>query len=255
MTELRSVMSEARRGLEVAVQHERVEVGAVRPYDGAQLVVHTHLGEEVRVGEGLEHGSTQLAFQVNVARATVAEAESEPVVTEHLYRCDAHEVHVPILRQRVDRLGSAAVLRALPISFQFLAVQTCPLVHEPECTTRQRADDHRPVANRDRGMMLGVLGVEMGRVVVIEVHRDHDAVEEADPGHVTIMRDGADGDGGSDSTTNARLEGKPEATRATTAHQQRPDGSGVTNRAHGRILCNGAGFGSDAAPPLPLSGL
>lgn len=63
MTELRSVMSEARRGLEVAVQHERVEVGAVRPRHGAQLVVHAHLREESRVGERLEYRPAQLAFE------------------------------------------------------------------------------------------------------------------------------------------------------------------------------------------------
>jgi hypothetical protein len=34
--------------------------------------------------------------------------------------------------------------------------------------------------------------MEVWRLVVVEVHRDHDAVEEADAGHGAIMRRGAD---------------------------------------------------------------
>jgi hypothetical protein len=35
--------------------------------------------------------------------------------------------------------------------------------------------------------------MEVGRLVIVEIHRDHDAVEEADAGHGAIMRRGADG--------------------------------------------------------------
>jgi len=41
-------------------------------------------------------------------------------------------------------------------------------------------------------MMLGVLCVEMRWFMVIEVHRDHDAVEGADPGHDAMMSDRSD---------------------------------------------------------------
>lgn len=46
---------EARRRLEVAVQDKRVEVCAVWPYDGSELVVHLNLRKEVGIGKGLEH--------------------------------------------------------------------------------------------------------------------------------------------------------------------------------------------------------
>lgn len=43
-------------------------------------------------------------------------------------------------------------------------------------------------------MILGVFGVEVGRVVVVEVHRDDDPVEEADARHGAIMSALADGE-------------------------------------------------------------
>jgi hypothetical protein len=47
-------------GLEVSVQYERIEVGSIGPYDGAQLVVHAHLCEIAGIGQRLEHGAMQL---------------------------------------------------------------------------------------------------------------------------------------------------------------------------------------------------
>jgi len=49
------------------------------------------------------------------------------------------------------------------------------------------ADEYRAVANRDRRLVLSVTRVEVWRLVIPEVHRDHDAVEEAYAGHGTIM--------------------------------------------------------------------
>jgi hypothetical protein len=43
-------MREARGRLEVAVQNERVEVGAVGPYDRSELIVHPSWRKEVGVG-------------------------------------------------------------------------------------------------------------------------------------------------------------------------------------------------------------
>jgi hypothetical protein len=42
-------------------------------------------------------------------------------------------------------------------------------------------------------MMLGVLSMKMGWLMIVEVHRDHNAVEEADPWRDAIM--GSDPDG------------------------------------------------------------
>jgi hypothetical protein len=180
-------MCQARGRLEVAVQHKRVEVGAVRPHDRPQLIIHTNLREEAGVGKGLEHGTMQLPGEVDIAGTAIAEAEPQSIVAENLGGRDAHEVHDPILRQRVDRLGSTTTVRPSPIRLKLQAMQCRPLAHELERTTRQLADEHRASLDRYYRTMLGVLSMEMRRFVIVEVHRDHDAVEDADPGHDTIM--------------------------------------------------------------------
>lgn len=196
-------MCEARGGLEVAVQHERVEVGAVGPYHRSKLIVHVNLREEVGVGERRKHRTMQLSREIDVTRDTIAEAEPQPIVTEHLDRCDSHDIHKPILGQRLNRLRSTAVLRPAPVRLQLRMVQRRPLAHELERATRQIADEHGTRVYRDDRMMLGVLSMEMRRFVIVEVHRDHDAVEEADPGHETIMTSAWDGSLASDSRLDA----------------------------------------------------
>lgn len=125
----RSVMDKTRGGLEVPVQHEGVEVCSIGPHDGAQLVVHAHLSEVAGIGQRLEHGTVQLPGEIDVACAAVTEAKPEFVVTKHIYRGDAYELHTPILRQRVDGLGRTPVLCPLPVGFQLIAMQTRPLGH------------------------------------------------------------------------------------------------------------------------------
>lgn len=155
-------MDEARGRLEVPVQHEGVEVGSVGPHDGAQLIVYLHLSEVARIGQRLKDGAVQLPGEIDVACGAVAEAEPELVVTKHIYRGDANELHAPILRQRVDGLGRTPVLGPLPVPFQLLAMQAPPLGHELERATREAAHEHVVAANHDRRMMLGVFGVEVG---------------------------------------------------------------------------------------------
>lgn len=156
-------MRQARGGLEVAVQHERVEVGAVGPYDRSQLVVAANLREEAGVGKRLEDGAVQLAREVDVAGDAIAEAEPQPIATEHLDRSDLHNVHEPMSGQWLDRLRDSAILRLAPVRLQLRAVQRRPLAHELERTTRQIADEHDAALDRDDRMVLDVLSVEMRR--------------------------------------------------------------------------------------------
>ncbi len=70
--------SAARCRLGVAVEHVGIEVGAVRPDDSSQLLVHAHLPEELRIAaERLEHRSPQLSFEIDLPHRAVVEAESE----------------------------------------------------------------------------------------------------------------------------------------------------------------------------------
>jgi hypothetical protein len=54
-------------------------------------------------------------------------------------------------------------------------------------------NQHLAAADRDYRVVLGVLSVEMGWFVIVEVHRDRDAVGEADPGHLVITAGAWDG--------------------------------------------------------------
>jgi hypothetical protein len=108
------VTREARGRLEVAVQDKRIEISAVGPHDRPQLIIHTNLREEARVGKGLEHGTVQFPGEIDIAGTAIAEAEPQSIVAENLDGRDAHEVHDPILRQRVDRLRSATILCPTP---------------------------------------------------------------------------------------------------------------------------------------------
>lgn len=228
----RSVMNETRGGLEVPVQHEGIEVGSVGPYDSAQLLVYLHLSEVVRIGQRLEHGAMQLPGEIDVTCAAVAEAKPELVVTKHVYRGDAYELHAAILRQRVDGLGRTPVLGSLPVGFQLLAVQSRPLGHELERASRETADQHVVAADHNRRVMLGVLGVEVGRIVVVEVHRHDDSVEETDAGHGAIMSVAADGEWPTASTSIRHLGGNSEADPDSMARRIRANELHVTNRAH-----------------------
>src|ERR1019366_2484308 len=87
----------------------------------------------------------------------------------------------------------AATLCAGPVCFELATVQIGPLRHELERASRQITDQHLAATDRDHRVVLGVLGMEMGRFVIVEVHRDRDAVEEADPGHLAIMAGAWDG--------------------------------------------------------------
>jgi hypothetical protein len=57
------------------VQHEGVEVGSVGPYDGPQLVANANLRKEVGVGKWLEHRAVQVSCEIDITRASIAEAD------------------------------------------------------------------------------------------------------------------------------------------------------------------------------------
>jgi len=231
-------MHKTRGRLEVPMQHEGIEVGSVGPHNGAQLIIYLHLSKVAGICKRLEHRAMQLPGEIDVAHAAVTEAKPQLVMTKHIDRGDSYELHVPILRQRVDGLGRTPVLGLLPICFQLLAVQTRPLGHKLERATWETADQYLVAANHNRRVMLGVLGVEVGRIVVVEVHRHDYPVEETDAGHGAIMSATADGEWPGASTSIRCLGGNSEADPASAARQIRSNLSYVTNRAHSRIPCS-----------------
>ena len=141
-----SVMDETRGRLEVPVQHEGIEVGSVGPGDGPQLVVHTHLREVVGIGQRLEHGAMQLPGEIDVACAAIAEVKPELVVTKHVYRGDAYELHASSYGNGSMGSGEPPSF-PLPVGFQLMAVKTRPLGGKSEAdlaSTARRTRSNRP---------------------------------------------------------------------------------------------------------------
>jgi hypothetical protein len=57
---------------------------------------------------------------------------------------------------------------ALPVGLELLTVEGCPLCDELERAAQQFAHEHPRAVNRDHRVVLGVLRMEVGRLVVVE---------------------------------------------------------------------------------------
>lgn len=145
------------------MQDKGIEVRSVGPRDSPEFVVDAGLRKEVGVGKRLKDGAMQLAREIDIARASIAEADPQLVVTEYLRRGDPYEVHRIILRQRVDRLGGAAIRCARRVCFELATVQRGPLCDEFERASRQMTHQHFAAPDRDHRVVLGVLGMEVRR--------------------------------------------------------------------------------------------
>jgi hypothetical protein len=88
-----------------------------------------------------------------------------------------------MLAKRLDSLQSLASRRQLPVEQEFIPVLGRPLDRETQCARREPpVEDFQP-ANRDLDFEFAVYGMEMRRVVIIDVHPDHDPEEARDLGH------------------------------------------------------------------------
>ena len=106
-----------------------------------------------------------------------------------------------MLRQGLDLLGRVPVARDAPGGFKLLTGHLSPLGHESHRARRQLSGDHGQAADCDHGLVLGVLSMEVRRLVIVEVHRDHDSVEEAEARHHAIMSDAPDPESPASPTT------------------------------------------------------
>jgi hypothetical protein len=62
--------------------------------------------------------------------------------------------------------------RKIPSFPQFRTMQGRPLYNEPTHSRRQLARDNRKAVNRDKGSLVSVANMEMGRSMVIIVEHD-----------------------------------------------------------------------------------
>jgi len=80
------------------------------------------------------------------------------------------------LLQGRDLAGVLAELSALPGVLELAAVLLGPFGHHALGSRRQTAVRDLEILDAHRGLVAAVLGMEMGRPMVPEVHADHDAV-------------------------------------------------------------------------------
>jgi hypothetical protein len=78
-------------------------------------------------------------------------------------------------RRATDRSGAGAA----PVREELVLVQFSPGEHEAKLSAAEAALDHLQRVDADLRAALGVAGVEVGRTVIVEVHRDHDAGDPA----------------------------------------------------------------------------
>ena len=64
-----------------------------------------------------------------------------------------------------------------------LADAVSPFGHHPERTSRQVATENSERVDIDENLVLSVLGVKVGRIVVVVEDPDHDSVEATDLRH------------------------------------------------------------------------
>jgi hypothetical protein len=100
------------------------------------------------------------------------------------------------LSEWLDRLQCLVTAGAVPVRSKFGAVELGPFDHESRGSRRELAGYHGEGLDVDRGLVIAVSGVEMrpaGMVDLVVVHRDHDSIEGADPGHQSMIGAAADG--------------------------------------------------------------
>ena len=80
------------------------------------------------------------------------------------------------------------LLRERPVGNELVVVKLSPLLDEVHRRPRKRASDRRTVVDPDQRLVLAVQGMEVRRIVIDEVHVDHDAVELAQPRYLNNLR-------------------------------------------------------------------
>ena len=73
--------------------------------------------------------------------------------------------------------------RSLPVNEEFLLVDCGPFDHEPHRARRQATGEDGQVADLDQSNFAAVLGMKMGRIVIVKEYLDDDSEETADLRH------------------------------------------------------------------------
>jgi hypothetical protein len=85
--------------------------------------------------------------------------------------------------ERVDLLKCFTAAREAPVLLQFFLMQFGPSEHQPQLATTEGGLDRLQRVDPNLRAAVRVAGVEMGRAVIVEEHRDDDPREARDRGH------------------------------------------------------------------------
>lgn len=77
--------------------------------------------------------------------------------------------------------------RKLPVGQQLVTMKPSPFRNETKGPRRETAAQQSQWVELDLGLEPGVVGVEVGWLMVVVEHRDDDAVEAADLGHLLTV--------------------------------------------------------------------
>jgi hypothetical protein len=158
------------------VQELGREVGAIGPGQG---VVHGEPGEVLGIPERLEDRTFQGTGEIDLALESVIESDPDPVATA-MSRLDHVYEHASL--QRGDRERLLAPLDEQPVLHQLASMQIVSL-HEVSEGSRGKASLDHAGRDQDLDPVFPVSRVEVGRIVILEVHLDHDSQEPTDLRH------------------------------------------------------------------------
>lgn len=172
----------ARGGELITVQDVGIEIYSIWPADGAGNRIDGNPGERAWVLERFEHALSKDRVEVELAHQSVGEREAEPTCTEVLDLYDpSWSDHVVRLPKGFDGKDRLRALCSLPVGGELIAVQHDPLSDETCGCARKAAAKKRAVSDPHQRFVLAVDGMNVRRLVIGEVHVDHDAVELAQP--------------------------------------------------------------------------
>lgn len=159
-----------------------VEIDVVRPAKGASNRVDGCVGECLVVVDRRENPG-EFTGEIELPHEAIGERNAERAAAKMLDIGDSGQRHVYRLLERLDPGQSGRLLGERPVHEEFVVMQASPLLDEAHRRFRELTTDRRPVVNADQCLVLGVDRMEVWRIVISEVHVDHDPVELAQPWH------------------------------------------------------------------------
>jgi len=171
------------------MQQLRVEVEVSRPQETASLLVDMHPCDERGVRERFAQSSKlEVLRKIDVTDVAVVELDTQAMATEPLDGDDPHETFV-VLHHALSLEGSdpkrrQALSESLPVLLELVSMERSPLGEEADDARGQSASKERAGIYRDSRDRATVLGVEVGRKMIVRLHLDHDAEEPGDLRHL-----------------------------------------------------------------------